>query len=219
MRPAAWGWTYAGKGMATPAYNTGLGIGESPLTLVRWTIDEDRTRATNQLGHTVPVRPFPGMIGLAPDPARDDGDGWKPRACGGNMDCREQIAGSVLFLPVEVEGGLLYIGDGHAAQGDGELSGTAIECAMEEVRVRLTVRKGMRITGPRVRTAEGWVTLGFGASLDEAAERATSALLDVMESELRIQRAEALAIASSCVHLRITQVVNPLKGVHALWVR
>jgi hypothetical protein len=129
------------------------------------------------------------MIGLAPDPARDDGDGWRPRACGGNMDCRELVAGSVLFLPVEVKGGLLYIGDGHAAQGDGELSGTAIECAMEEVQVRLTVRKGMRITGPRVRTAEGWVTLGFGASLDEAAERATSALLDVMESELRIQRA------------------------------
>ena len=142
VRPAARGWTYSGAGMATPRHNTALGIGDTPLRLVRWTLDEARRVATNQFGHTVPVRPFPGMIGLAPDPAQDDGDGWRPRQCGGNMDCRELIAGTTLFLPVMVEGGLLYVGDGHAAQGDGELSGTAIASPSSISTTRSTVTLG-----------------------------------------------------------------------------
>ncbi len=212
--PGAWGWTFAGKGMSSERLNTALGIGDAPLTLLRWTIDRDAGIATSHLGHTVALRPFPGTIGLSPN--EDHASGWLPTIAGGNMDCRELVAGSTLYLPVMVEGGLLSVGDGHAAQGDGELSGTAIECAMEEVRVRLTVRRDLRIAGPRIRTAEGWVTLGFGATLDEAAERAVAGMLDLMQELLGLGRAEALALASARVDVRITQMVNQLKGVHAV---
>ncbi|MGH7131987.1 MAG: acetamidase/formamidase family protein [Phycisphaerales bacterium] len=215
VRPSAWGWTYAGNGMANPAYNSALGLIDAPLALMRWELDADRRAATNQLGHSVAVRPFPGTIGLSP--AAEHADGWTPRATGGNMDCRELIAGTMLLLPVEVEGGLLSIGDGHAAQGDGEMSGTAIECAMEEVRVRLTVLSRMRIKGPRIKTAGGWATLGFGSTLDAASMEASSAMLDLLQEELGLGRSDALALASAKVDLRITQQVNPLKGVHAVF--
>lgn len=214
LKPGSWGWTYSGLGMATSALNTAMGVGDSPLTLLRWTLDDERTRATNQYGHAVPVRPFLGVIGLAPE--ADDACAWTPRDCGGNMDCRELVAGSTLFLPVKAAGGLLSVGDGHAAQGDGELSGTAIECAMDEIRLRLTLRRDLAITGPRALTPAGWITLGFGETLDRAAERAASAMLDLMTEQLRLPRAEALALASSRVSLRITQMVNPLRGVHAV---
>lgn len=214
LRPGPWGWTYAGGGMSTPELNSALGIAGAPLALLRWTLDDQRRAATNQLGHSVAVRPFLGIMGLAP--AGEPACAWTPRACGGNMDCRELVAGSKLFLPVEVEGGLLSVGDGHAAQGDGELSGTAVECMMEEARLRVTIRKGLRITGPRIRAADAWITLGFGQTLDQAAAAAASAMLDLMTAQLGLPRAEALALASARVHLRITQMVNPGRGVHAV---
>ncbi|HYD00848.1 MAG TPA: acetamidase/formamidase family protein [Phycisphaerales bacterium] len=215
--PAAWGWTYSGGGMATPAWNAALGVGGAPLTLLRWMLDHAAGEATNDKGDVVRLRPFMGTVGLCPD--EPHASGWVPRVCGGNMDCREVVEGSTLLLPVMVPGGMLSLGDGHAAQGDGEVSGTAIECAMEEVRLRVTVRKGVRIAGPRVRTPEGaWVTLGFGETLDGAAEHAVSGMLDVMEETMPGRgRAELLALASSAVSVRVTQVVNPLRGVHAVW--
>lgn len=223
VRPSPWGWTYSGKGMGNIAINQAVGIADAPLTLLRWTLDEQRTTAINQFGHTVVVRPFPGTIGLSPN--EPHAIGWVPRPCGGNMDCCELIAGSTLYLPVMVPGGLLSIGDGHAAQGDGEISGTAIECALEEVRVRPIVRKELRITGPRVHTAPDasgrrrWLTLGFGATLDAAAAQAMSGMLDLMQEQVdpSLSRADLLALASSTVNLRITQMVNPLVGVHAEW--
>lgn len=226
--PGAWGWTYAGKGMAPPAHNAALGIADTLLTLLRWDLDagspSGRRIARNHLGHTVPLRPFPGTIGLAPD--EDHASGWVPRICGGNMDCRELVEGSTLYLPVQCLGALLSLGDGHAAQGDGELSGTAIECMLEEVRLRITVLKGHALRGPRIRPARAaateadqarWITLGFGETLDAAAANAASAMLDLMTEELNLPRADAAALASSQVDLRITQIVNPLKGVHAVW--
>lgn len=214
LRPAPWGWTYAGRGMASPAYNASLGIADAPLTLLRWEIDRERASATSHLGHTIPVRPFLGTIGLSP--AVDHASGWLPTASGGNMDCRELIAGTTLYLPVQVPGALLSVGDGHAAQGDGELSGTAIECPMEAATLRLTLRRDLRIAEPRARTPLGWITLGFAETLDQAAAHAASSMLDLMVDQLRIPRPEALALASARVHLRVTQMCNPVKGVHAL---
>lgn len=216
VRPCAWGWTYAGGSMVSAAYNRGLGIGDAPLTLLRWTLDGDRRTTTSDKGDTVPVRAFMGTLGLSSDEAH--ASGWVPRVCGGNMDCPELVEGSTLLLPVKVRGGLLSTGDGHAAQGEGELSGTAIECAIEEVRLRLTVQKRVSIAGPRIKTADGaWVTLGFGETLDLAAERAVSGMLDVMVEETGRERAELLALASARVSVRVTQMVNPLRGVHAVW--
>lgn len=213
LRPGPWGWTYAGGQMATPGLRGALGVAGAPLTLVRWTIDAAVGRAVSDSGHAVALRPFLGTIGLAP--AEEDACGWTPRACGGNMDCRELVAGSTLLLPVMADGALLSVGDGHAAQGDGELSGTAIECPMEG-RLRLTLRRGMRLSGPRAKTPAGWVTMGFGETLDRAAEVAASSMLDLMMERFGLGRAGALALASSRVDLRITQLVNPLRGVHAV---
>lgn len=218
VTPSSWGWTYAGKGMATPDWNAALGV--DSLTLLRWTLDAKV--ATSHLGHTVSLRPFPGTIGLAPATVEAVASGWMPRPCGGNMDCRELTAGSTLFLPVMVEGGLLSAGDGHAAQADGEVSGTAIECMLEELRLTLTLRSNMPLNGPRIlsapdeRNARRWITLGFGPTLDAAAAMAMSGMLDLMEERYQIPRAECLALASTLVSLRITQLVNPHKGVHAI---
>lgn len=226
--PGPWGWTYAGKGMGNAAFNDAMGVGEAPLTLLRWDLDvgspSGRRIARNHLGHVVPVRAFPGTIGLAPD--EDHASGWVPRTCGGNMDCRELVEGSTLFLPVRCAGALLSLGDGHAAQGDGELAGTAIECMLDVVRLRITLHKERPISSPRIRPARAaatepdqarWITLGIGETLDAAAANAAAAMLDLMTEELQIPRAEAAALASSQVDLRITQMVNPLKGVHAVW--
>lgn len=213
LRPGPWGWTYAAGGMATAGLRAALGVDGAPLTLLRWSIDAGAGRAVADGGQVVELRPFLGTIGLSP--AEEDACGWTPRACGGNMDCRELVVGSTLLLPVMAEGALLSVGDGHAAQGDGELSGTAIECPMEG-RLRLTLRRGVRISGPRARTPAGWVTMGFGETLDRAAEAAAASMLDLMMEQLGLGRAEALALASSRVHMRITQMVNPLRGVHAI---
>lgn len=226
VTPSEWGWTYAGKGMASEAWNTAVGIGDAPLTLMKWTIDRARNEARAESGLVVPGRAFPGTIGLAPlVPAEKEyASGWLPTASGGNMDCRELVAGSTLMLPVMVEGGMLSVGDGHAAQGDGELSGTAIECMLEEVRLRITRRAGRTLSTPRVLSApddEGKrrrITIGIGATLDIAAAMATRGMLDWMEEELKQPRESCLALASACVSLRVTQTVNTLKGVHACWM-
>jgi len=214
LRPSTWGWTCAGAGMSTPGLNDSLGVGSDPLHVMPWKLDHDAAMATNARGLCVPMRPFLGMLGLAPaDGAHSP---WSPGRTGGNMDCRELVQGSVVELPVEVAGGWLAFGDGHAAQGDGEIAGTAIECAMDEVRLRVRLVKGTMLEAPRARTPAGWVTLGFGHTLDEAAAMAMRGMLDLLQQQLGLSRTEALAEASVCVHLRVTQMVNPVRGVHAV---
>lgn len=223
--PGAWGWTYAGAGMANPGWNTALGIEAAPLTLINWTLDHAHGTARGDLGFNAPLRPFPGTIGLAPviPCGQAFASGWLPSACGGNMDCRELVAGSTLMLPVMVEGALLSAGDGHAAQGDGELSGTAIECPLDELHLHVTLHHGRTLAGPRILSAPDTaghrrrITIGIGATLDDAAAMATSAMLDWMQEHLGRTRAQCLALASSTVSLRVTQTVNPLKGIHAEW--
>lgn len=226
IRPGPWGWTYAGKGMPAAALNAALGLAETPLTLLRWSLDAERQLAHDQHGHVVPARAFPGTIGLSPppDPAAPDApaSGWVPRTCGGNMDCRELVAGSILELPVMVDGALLSIGDGHAAQADGELSGTAIECMLEEARLRIDLVKDRTISAPRIQPPDPSIraiTLGFGESLELAAHDAAAEMLTLIQESLELSRVDALALASSQVDLRITQMVNPRRGVHAVWRR
>lgn len=209
-----WGWTYAGGGVTPPGLAQRLGLIDEPLRVLRWSIDPTRRVAIEHAGTRVPLLPFPGCLGLAS--ADPNADGWTPRATGGNMDCPELVSGTSLWLPVEVPGAMLSIGDGHAAQGEGELSGTAIECGIVRADLRLTLHKGLHLRGPRIRTPGAWITLGFGRTLDEAAAQAASSMLDMMAANLSLPRSDALALASSLVSLRITQLVNPLVGVHAI---
>jgi acetamidase/formamidase len=136
--------------------------------------------------------------------------------CRQQIDCKELIAGSTLFLPIAVEDAVFSVGDGHAAQGDGEASVTAIECPMDLVQLRFELLPDVRITTPRARTAEGWLTLGVHADLHEATMIALDAMLDLLVAHYAVDRATALALASVAVDLRITQIVNQVKGVHAV---
>jgi acetamidase/formamidase len=139
-----------------------------------------------------------------------------PRRSGGNVDCRLLVAGTTLYVPIPVDGALLMLGDGHAAQGDGEVSGTAIECPLEAAQVTLELRDDLDLRMPLARTADAWVAFGFDEELDRAAELALETMLDLMERELDVGRRDALALASVAVDLHVTQVVNEAKGVHAV---
>ncbi len=140
LRPDTWGYTAAG-GRDTPLTRR-LGLHEGPPAWLLWQIDVDAGVATSDLGHTVRIAPFHGVTGVAWDEPGEHST-IPPRAVGGgNIDCRELVAGSVLYLPVAVPGALLSIGDGHAAQGDGEVAGTAIECGMtSEVQLELVTER------------------------------------------------------------------------------
>jgi acetamidase/formamidase len=184
---------------------------------VYWEIDAERmvARDHNGLGLTVPLRPFMGVLGNAPAAAGPHATA-PPRAVGGNIDCRELIPGSILWLPVEVEGALFSVGDGHAAQGDGEVSGTAIECPMERVELTFQLHKSAHFSAPCAETPAGYLTFGFGDTLDDATGVALNQMLDHLQRTCSLDRPTALALASLVVDLRITQIVNGVMGVHAV---
>ncbi|HEX5324135.1 MAG TPA: acetamidase/formamidase family protein [Capsulimonadaceae bacterium] len=212
LKVGSWGWSVAG-GWDTPL-NRRLGVADTECMHV-WTLDADRGTGRNQYGHEVALRPFMGVLGMPPDEPGVHSTG-PPRATGGNIDCKELVAGTTLYLPIAVEGGLFSVGDGHAAQGDGEVSGTAIECPMERVRLKFILRDDMPLSTPRAETSEGWLTFGFHEDLDEAMAIAISEMIGLMQQVYGISRNDALALASLVVDLRITQVVNGVRGVHAV---
>src|SRR2546421_8179618 len=127
-------------------------------------------------------------------PPRDPGvhSTVPPRRWGGNIDCRLLVAGTTLYLPIPVDGALLSAGDGHGAQGDGEVSGTAIECPLERAMLTIDVRDNLALRWPIARTADAWLAFGFDEDLDRAAEEATETMLDLMERELGVDRKHAL---------------------------
>ena len=138
-----------------------------------------------------------------------------PRRQGGNIDCKELVAGSTLYLPIPVDGALFSAGDGHAAQGDGEVSGTAIECPTTG-QVTLDLHDDLALEWPCARLEGAWLTFGFDADLGRAAAIAVDGMLALMHREHEIAADEALALASVVVDLRVTQIVNQQLGVHAV---
>lgn len=178
-----------------------------------WTLDGDVW--VDDHGRRVAAAPFLGVIGMPP-PEPGTHSTRPPRRWGGNIDCKLLVSGTTLYLPVPVDGGLVSLGDGHGAQGDGEVSGTAIECPLERTEVTLDVWDGPELRMPVARTADAWLAFGFDDDLDRAAELATETMLDLMERELGVDRSHALALASVAVDLRVTQVVNEAKGIHAV---
>ena len=213
LRTGDWGWTGAGE-VETPV-NRALGVAGRDRQWLLWDLKADAGTGTDQYGHSVSLRPFLGVMGLAPA-ASGVHSTAPPRRTGGNIDCRELVAGSTLYLPVEVAGGLFSTGDGHATQGDGEVSGTAIECPMESAVLRFTVHPDLHLTTPRATTPAGELTFGFADTLDEAMKAALCDMVEVMRQRFDVSRSEALALASVVVDLRVTQVVNGVVGVHAL---
>lgn len=180
-----------------------------------WTLDAAGGVGTGPAGATVTLAPFLGVLGMPP-PEPGVHSTAPPRVSGGNIDCKELVAGTTLYLPIPVDGALFSAGDGHARQGDGEVSGTAIECPLARAELTLTLRDDLELQTPIARTPGAWLTLGFDEDVEAAAATATHAMLDLMERELGVDRREALALASVAVDLRVTQVVNGVKGIHAV---
>jgi len=188
----------------------GVTLSEPPHR-IEWELDGEIGRGA---GRSVRLAPFLGVLGMPPPEPGVHPTG-PPRRSGGNIDCKELVAGSTLYLPIPVDGALFSAGDGHAAQGDGEVSGTAIECPTE-AQLTLDVRDDLALEWPMARVADAWLTFGFDEHLGRAARIAVDGMLDLMERELGMERNEALAFASVVVDLRVTQVVNGTLGVHAV---
>lgn len=212
IRPGSWGWT--GGGGQDNKVNRSLGVVGERHALI-WSLDADAKIGRNQHGHTVALKPFMGVMGMPP-PEPGVHTTTPPRIWGGNIDCKELVAGSTLYLPIPVSGGLFSVGDGHGRQGDGEVSGTAIECPVERVDLTFHLRDDLALTTPRAHTPAGWLTLGFHEDLNEASLIALGAMLDLMSEQRGLARNQALALASVLVDLRITQIANRVWGVHAV---
>jgi acetamidase/formamidase len=185
---------------------------------ILWSLDAAAGTGTGPAGATVTLAPFLGVLGMPPPEPGVHSTG-PPRRWGGNIDCKELVAGTTLYLPIPVDGALFSAGDGHARQGDGEVSGTAIECPLERAELTLTLRDDLTLESPHADTPGEWITFGFDEDLDAAANSATDGMVELMMRELGVGHREALALASVVVDLRVTQVVNGVKGVHAVLPR
>ncbi|BAZ48074.1 acetamidase/formamidase [Nostoc sp. NIES-4103] len=165
-------------------------------------------------GIKIPLKPFFGILGVAtPENARTS---IPPGCYGGNIDNRELQTGSRVFLPIFVPGALFSIGDGHSAQGDGEVNVTAIETSMNG-RIMLKLRKDLQLTTPIAETPTDIITMGFAQTLDAALELALQNMIDFLERFTNLSAEDAYVLCSLAVNFRITQVVNsPQKGVHAM---
>jgi acetamidase/formamidase len=184
----------------------------APDTRIEWTLTHDE--GVDDRGTRVDLAPFLGVMGMPLDEPGVHSTG-PPRRSGGNIDCKELVAGTALYLPISVDGARFSAGDGHAAQGDGELSGTAIECFVERAQLTLDL-SDLELRSPIARTANAWIAFGFDEDLDLATEQAIGTMLDLMEREHGLDRNYAIALGSVAVDLRVTQIVNGIKGVHAV---
>lgn len=214
--PGWYGWNAGGGSDAWQ--NKQAEISSEDKTILNWELDAERLTGKTIIGtreFQVPLSPFMGVLANAPS-EKGIHSTIPPRYCGGNIDCKELVEGSTVYLPVAADGALFSVGDGHAAQGDGEISGTAIECPMDEVSLTFTLFENQTISLPRADTPSGWLTFGFHEDLDQAAGIALKEMIDLMQERFQVSREEAIALGSTVVDLRITQVVNKVKGVHAV---
>ncbi|MEQ8662173.1 MAG: acetamidase/formamidase family protein [Gammaproteobacteria bacterium] len=201
-----WGWTAIIPGFGLLADD----FPDAMLHLSRY----DARAVEFAPGIRLPTRPFAGTIGVAPA-APGHHSAIPPLACGGNMDVRSLVAGTTLYLPVQVPGALFSVGDGHAAQGDGELCGTAIETTLG-IEVSFDVIKGETIPYPRFRApAQAWpasgerlVTTGIGPDLYRAAQDAARYLIDRLGREQGMAPELAYCLLSVAANLRIAELVN-----------
>lgn len=178
-------------------------------------LDREAMTARLSWGLDLPLRPFFGVMGVAPPSNWGRISSIQPRAHGGNIDNKELVPGTTLFLPVFVEGALFSCGDGHAAQGDGEVCVTAIETALEGT-FRLVLREDMALTRPRALTPTHLVTMGLHEDLDRCAEIALRDMIDWIVERAGLSREDAYMLCSLAGDLRITQTVNGNKGVHMM---
>jgi amidase len=185
---------------------------------VRWHLDTQQGVATPEkpaehLTHySVPLKPMLGCVAVAPGvtgaaPATQDSGGW-----GGNMDFNEIIEGSTVYLPVRVPGALLYVGDGHALQGDGELNGNALETSMD-VEFTVDVIPGKHIPGPRVESSTHIMAMGLAGSLDEAFRDATSNMADWLRNDYKLTSSEVAQVLGTAAEYKVSEAADRNAGM------
>lgn len=198
---ADWGWM-----ALLPTF--GQLVDEIAVTSMR-TFEIDQANQTVQFadGIVVPLKPFAGIMGVAPASA-DALDTFPPRANGGNMDNPALTKGTTVYFPVFADGALFSIGDTHAVQGFGEVSGTALEAPMRIVMRLSVVRDGHKMSEPQYETEEYYATTGFAPTLDDAAKKATRYMIDYLMSEHDLSEEDAYLLCSIAGDLLIAETVD-----------
>jgi len=178
-------------------------------------LDGERMVGRLPWGAEVPLKPFFGVMAVAPPPQWGMISTLPPRRNGGNLDNKELVAGSTLFLPIHVDGALFSAGDGHAAQGDGEVNVNAIETGLIGT-FELHVRDDMTLEWPMAETDSHVITMAFDPDLDAAVIVALRNMIDLIVARTTLSREDAYSLCSIAADLRVTQVVNQAKGIHVM---
>jgi acetamidase/formamidase len=178
-------------------------------------LDRDRMVANFAPGVTIPLHPFFGSMGVAPPPAFGKYDSTPPTIIGGNMDNKELVEGTTLYLPVNVPGALFEIGDGHAGQGNGEVDVTAMETSLVG-ELEFVVRKDMKLAYPRAETPTHYISMGFDDDLSIAAHKAVRNMVDFLVAEKHLSRDDAYMLVSVAGDVDVTELVDRNKGVHVM---
>src|SRR5512140_108433 len=178
-------------------------------------LDSERNVGLLPWGLEIPLRPFFGVMGVAPPRAWGSISSIQPRAHGGNLDNKELVPRSTLYLPVFNQGAGFSVGDGHAVQGDGEVCTTAIETALTGT-FEIHLRKDLRLDYPAAETPAHLITMGMDPDLDTAAKDALRRMVDSVVRETGLSRNRALMLMSLVADVRVTQLVNENKGIHVM---
>jgi acetamidase/formamidase len=185
---------------------------DTPIKILQ--LDRKKMTAEFAPGIIIPLHPFYGSIGVSPAPEAGRLSSNPPGRHAGNLDNRELVAGSTLYIPVFARGALFEIGDGHAAQGDGEVDQTAIETSLRG-RLRLTVRKDMKLTWPRAETATDYISMATDPDLAVATKGAIQEMVDFLMTEKKLTKHQAYQLVSIAGNVAVTQLVDkPNLGVH-----
>jgi acetamidase/formamidase len=178
-------------------------------------VDRARNVAKLPWDMELPLAPFFGVMGVAPPPHYGVVSTIEPREYGGNIDLKEMTVGSTLYLPVFNKGALFSVGDGHGVQGDGEVSLMALEICLAGT-FELILRKDLTLKFPRAETPTHWITLGLNEDLDQAAKQALREMIKLLGEMRNMHPADAYSLCSLAVDLRVTQLVDGNKGIHAM---
>jgi acetamidase/formamidase len=176
-------------------------------------LDKKTMTAAFAPGIVIPLRPFFGSMGVAPAPELGRVSSTPPGTHAGNLDNRELVAGTTLYIPVFVPGALFEVGDGHAAQGDGEVDQTAIETSLRG-KIQLTVRKGMKLTWPRAETPTHYISMATDKDLTVATKTAIQEMIDFLAATKGLTKHEAYQLTSVAGDVAITELVDQTLGVH-----
>jgi acetamidase/formamidase len=178
-------------------------------------LDRERMVARFAPGIELPLHPFFGSMGVAPPEVSGRINSGPPGIHAGNLDNKDLIEGTSLYIPVHVKGALFEVGDGHAGQGNGEADITALETSLTGT-FEFVVRKDMHLKGPRGETPTHWIAMGLDPSLDQAMINAVRDAIDFLVTEKHLSREDAYALCSVAVDFNVTQAVDGTKGVHGL---